>query len=72
MNNEEKHKELLHEYFFSEEIRMEDELRQLQHNVRFRRIDDIDCHELLIATLRLESFREFRRNVLMLLNMEDN
>lgn len=66
------HKELLHEYFFSEEIRMEDELRQLQHNVRFRRIDDIDCHELLIATLRLESFREFRRNVLMLLNMEDN
>lgn len=66
------HKELLHEYFFNEEIRMEEEIRQLQHNVRFRKIDDIDCHELLIATLRLESFREFRHNVLLLLNMEDN
>lgn len=66
------HKELLHEYFFSEEIRMEEEIRQLQHNVRFRRIDDIDCHELLVATLRLENFREFRHCVLMLLNMEDN
>ena len=66
------HKELLYEYFFNEEIRMEEEIRQLQHNVRFRKIDDIDCHELLIATLRLESFREFRRNVLLLLNMEDN
>ncbi len=51
---------------------MEEEIRQLQHNVRFRRIDDIDCHELLVATLRLENFREFRHCVLMLLNMEDN
>ncbi len=51
---------------------MEEENRQLQHNIRFRRIDDIDCHELLVATLRLQDFREFRRNVLMLLNMEDN
>lgn len=66
------HKELLHEYFFNEEIRMEEEIRQLQHNVRFRRIDDIDCHELMVATLRLENFREFRHNVLLLLNMEDN
>lgn len=65
------HKELLYEYFFSEEIRMEDELRQLQHNVRFRKIDDIDCHELLVATLRLEAFREFRKNVVALLNMKD-
>ena len=64
------HKELLHEYFFNEEIRMEEEIRQLQHNIRFRRIDDIDCHELLVATLRLENFREFRRNVLILTDCE--
>ena len=66
------HKELLREYFFNEEIRMEEEIRQLQHNVRFRKIDDIDCHELLVATLRLQDFREFTHNVLLLLNMEDN
>ena len=61
---------LLYSYFCNQEIYFERELHQLQQNIRFRKFSDIDCIELLIARVRLDTFLEFRKNVLSLLKMK--
>lgn len=63
----EKEKILLFSYVYNNTLQLENEVKQLQSNIRFRRIDTADIFELLVAQLRLEMFREISENILALI-----
>ena len=56
-------------YIYNNRIRLEDNVRQLQANVRFRKIDMTDCFELLVAQTELETFKEVTNQLRLLLNL---
>lgn len=60
--------EMILSYLLSNEIYLEDEVEKLQQNVRFRKIRDLDMIELLIATVRRDTFLEVSKNIRDLLN----
>lgn len=60
---------LLLSYIYNNQCRLEDEVRHLQTNVRFRRIDSADCLELLKANIYLEAFKEITSDVRCLLGL---
>lgn len=62
--------DLILSYLLNNEIRLEDEVKQLQQNVRFRKIYDMDMIELLIATVRRDMFIEVSKNIRDLLNQK--
>ncbi|MBR1593138.1 MAG: hypothetical protein IJ666_09060 [Ruminococcus sp.] len=61
--------ELLFAYMVNNQIRLENEKKQLQSNIRYRDIDEVDCMELLIASVRLETFKEVTRHIRQLLKI---
>lgn len=61
---------LLEAYLYNNQCRLECEVRQLQHNVRYRRIDSADCNELLIASINLEAFRSFSKDIRCILDFK--
>lgn len=61
--------ELLLSWFVNEEIRLSNDVSQLQQNIRFRPIDSVDCLELILATNRLQNFRDFMRVTRRLLSL---
>ena len=62
---------LLMAYIYNNTDRLEDEVRQLQSNIRFRRIDSADCVELLKAKIYLEAFKETHIRCLLSLYPDD-
>lgn len=60
---------LLFGYIHNNQCRLEDEVRQIQTNIRFRRIDSADCMELIQATLYLEAFKEITTDIRHLLGL---
>ena len=60
-------KEILLAYFYNNRCRLEEEVKQLQLNLRFRKVDITDCFELICAIQRLETFSEVTRHVMALL-----
>lgn len=60
---------LLMAYIYNNTDRLEDEVRQLQSNIRFRRIDSADCVELLKAKIYLEAFKEITTHIRCLLSL---
>lgn len=62
-------KEILLAYFYNNRLRLEDEVKQLQTNIRFRKVDIADCVELACAIQRLETFSEVTRHVLAILKI---
>lgn len=64
-----KEKNLLLSYFYNNETRLSLDVKQLQANLRYRKIDEVDCIELMIATVRLETFIEVSKNVRSLLKL---
>lgn len=62
-------KELLLAYFYNNRCRLEDEVKQLQTNIRFRKVDIADCVELACAIQRLETFSEVTRHVMAILKI---
>lgn len=60
----------LYNYFMRYEISLENTVMQLQQNIRYRRIDAIDCVELMLAVERLNTFRETRSNILDILKFD--
>ena len=60
---------LLLAYIYNNRCQLEEEVRQLQTNVRFRRIDIADCVELACAIQRLETFKEVTGHILTLLKI---
>lgn len=63
----EREKILLFSYVYNNTLELENEVKTLQSNIRFRRIDSIDIYELLIAQIRLEMFKEISEHILSLL-----
>lgn len=62
--------DILQEYFHNEFIRLENDVKQLQENIKWRRISTIDCLELIIAQERFAAFLEFRANVKAILKLK--
>lgn len=63
----EREKILLFSYVYNNTLQLENEVKTLQSNIRFRRIDSVDIYELFIAQIRLEMFREISEHILALL-----
>lgn len=54
-----KEKEMFLEFEYNHRQFLQDTVRQLQQNVRYRNIDSVDCIELIIAIERLNAFNEY-------------
>lgn len=55
--------ELLQSYFLCRRTYLEQDVEQLQRNVRWRNVDTIDCLELIIAKERLAMFCEVSKDI---------
>ncbi len=62
--------ELLWRYFINNLTALEQEVQQLQQNLRYRRIDTVDCHELALAIERLNTFQKVSNDILLLLRLD--
>lgn len=60
---------LLMAYIYNNTDRLEDEVSQLQSNVRFRKIDSADSMELTKSLIYLEAFKEITTNIRCLLSL---
>lgn len=55
--------DLLYQYLWNRFTFLEQDVQQLQQNVRYRHIDAVDCLELCLALERLNAFKEFSADV---------
>ena len=62
--------ELLYSYFYNNLCRLENTVRQLQFNIRYRDFDSVDIIELLEAKQELDTFRTITRHIILLLDMK--
>ena len=60
---------LLLSYIYNNRIRLEEEVKQLQSNIRFRTADISDCLELIVAIAQLQSFEDISNHILSLLSL---
>lgn len=65
-----KEKRLLLAYFYNNRCRLESNLRQLQLNLRYRRIDSVDAVEVLYALQELENFNQTSKDIMSLLKLK--
>lgn len=63
-------KSLFYNYILNNRLRLEDNVRNIQANIRFRRVDIIDCVELIEATVELETFKQVTNDLRLLLDIE--
>ncbi len=54
--------ELWYCYCVNYRQRLEDDIKQLQSNLRYRKVDAVDCMELALAIERLNCFNEYCRH----------
>lgn len=54
---------MLYQYLWNQYTYLERDVQQLQQNVRYRRIDAVDCLELCLALERFQAFQEFSSDV---------
>lgn len=57
-----KQRELWASYKYNRRSYLVDDVERLQQTVRYRRIDPVDCIELVIALERLAAFDEFTKD----------
>lgn len=62
--------ELLWRYILNNLTALEQEVQQLQQNLRYRKIDTVDCHELSLAIERLNTFQKVSNDILLLLRLD--
>lgn len=60
---------LIMSYIYNNRVRMEEEVRHLQNNIRFRNIDVADCIELICAIQQLDTFNETTKHIRLLLGL---
>lgn len=60
---------LLYSYICNQQSRYEQEIQQLQTNLRYRKIDTVDCFELMCCIERYNTFMQISRDILQLLNI---
>lgn len=68
MNQHER--ELIISWIVNEDIRLDEEVKELQSRVRFRKLTVSDSLELAFAKQRYENFQEFALIVIRLLNLD--
>lgn len=56
-------------YTYNNMCRIDDEIEQLQANIRFRKATISDCMELIFAINRAETFHQVTTDILTLLNL---
>ena len=61
---------LLYSYIYNNRVELEQNVRQLQNNIRFRNVDIADCVELITALQRLETFKEVTDHIMILLKLK--
>lgn len=62
----------VYSYIFNNQLKLEDNVKQLQANIRYRKIDILDCIELACALQELETFKEVTKDIRILLNLGGN
>lgn len=67
----EREKEKLLAYLLNELIRLESDMIDCQNRVRWRKPDEVDCLECMLAINRLKTFKDFSKAVMMLLALDD-
>lgn len=63
-------KRLLLAYIYNNRCRLENNVRQLQLNIRYRHIDSMDAVEVLYALQELENFNQVTKDIIMLLKLK--
>lgn len=58
-----KQKDIFGAFVYNQRMFLQDQIHQLQQNLRYREITFMDCIELMLAQERLNSFNEFVANV---------
>lgn len=61
---------LIYSYIYNNRVRLKNEIREMQTNLRYREIDVIDCLELALAVERYNTFKETTNQIKSLLKME--
>lgn len=64
-------KDLLTAYIYNNYVRLEDNVRQIQNNLRFRNIDVADCMELICAKQEFDTFKEITSHIRVLLKLNE-
>lgn len=64
-------KDLITRYIYNNRVRLENNVHQLQSNIRFRNIDTVDCIELMLAQQELETFKEVTKHIRLLLKLNE-
>lgn len=65
-----KKEDLLMSYIYNRRIYLENEVKQLRENIRWRPVDAVDCLELVIALERLNIFIEVSRDIREILKLK--
>ena len=65
-------KELISEYFITQLTERENEVNELQKNVRFRKVEVTDSYELQYALVRHETTKQISKDIFALMLIEDN
>ena len=63
------HKEILSLYFLRRLCFLEDDVVEYENRIRRRRHDQVDFLELMLAEERLRAFKEFRSDVIKILDL---
>lgn len=64
-------KELLYQMFLTQYHILSSTIDGLQQELRYRRVSDVDCLELIIANERLEMLREMSNWVFSIMRIDD-
>ena len=65
----EKEKQLIFAYIYNNRCRLEEQLNNMQSNIRFRKIDICDCMEFICAKQEYETFIEVTDHIRTLLKL---
>lgn len=64
------HKDVLSLYFLRRVCDLEDAVIEYRNRIRYRKYDAVDLLELMLAEERLQAFREFRSDIVNILNLK--
>ena len=62
---------MLYSYLYNNQIKLEETVKQMQSNIRFRRIDITDLVELICAQERLDTFIQVSNDIRSMLTIFD-
>ena len=65
-------KDLISAYIYNNYVRLENHVHTLQNNLRFRRIDVVDCIELACALQEFDTFKEVTSHIRALLKINES